>query len=306
MKCPNCGEEIAKDSVFCEFCGTKISNEEENTRIDKKRKKKIIVISAICALIFVIILVIFSSGDSGERTQVEPIPGYPMVWVEGGKFIRGDVAAQIDDDNYTTNTDSIEVSGFYMGICEVNQSVWEQVMGSNNPSFYDSDKRNPVENVSYADVCRFIDKANAMYASKLQRKKLALPTEAEWEYAAGGGNKAKRKAIYSGGPLESNSWYFDNSHNQTHPVGSLQPNRLGIFDMTGNVSELCQDHYSENFYQISTKRNPLNTINADYGHVIRGGSFHDDKESDALKISYRDFQEDTQSTQTVGFRLVLK
>lgn len=241
-----------------------------------------------------------------ERSQIEPILGYPMVWVEGGKFIRGDVAAQIDDDNYTTNADSIEVSGFYMGIYEVNQSVWEQVMGSNNPSFYDSDKRNPVENVSYADVCRFIDKANAMYASKLQRKKLALPTEAEWEYAAGGGNKAHRKTIYSGGPLESNSWYFDNSHNQTHPVGSLQPNRLGIFDMTGNVSELCQDYYSENFYQISTKRNPLNTINADYGHVIRGGSFHDDKESDALKISYRDFQEDTQSTQTVGFRLVLK
>lgn len=287
----------------------------ELTEVDNKKAILIAVCIVAIVAIGIVIWMLVPKGNAAsptteftipkEQSQIEPIPGYPMVWVEGGKFIRGDIAATLDDDNYTTNSDSIEVSGFYIGIYEVNQSVWEQVMGT-NPSFYDSDKRNPVENVSYTNVCRFIDKVNVMYASKMQRKKLALPTEAEWEYAAGGGNKAHRKTIYSGGPLEGNSWFMDNAHNQTHPVGSLQPNRLGLFDMTGNVCELCQDYYSENFYQISTKRNPLNTINADYGHVIRGGSFHDDKESDALKITYRDFQGDTQSNQTVGFRLVLK
>lgn len=237
-----------------------------------------------------------------DRPQIEPIPGYPMVWVEGGKFIRGAMDAHQDDDNYTTNTDSIEISGFYMGKYEVSQYIWGLVMGY-NPSLYDENEQNPVESVSYVDVINFINKANSMFAS-LQHKKLSLPTEAEWEYAAGDGNKARRKVSYSGGHLEGISWYYDNSNGEPHPIGSLVANRLGIFDMTGNVSEWCLDYYSENFYRTSSKKNPINTINAEYGRVCRGGSFNDD--ADALKITYRNYLDEKESDKTIGFRLVLK
>ena len=142
-----------------------------------------------------------------------------------------------------------------------------------------------------------------MYASKMQHKKLSLPTEAEWEYAAGGGNKARGKVKYSGFVLD-NSWYKDNARNQTHPVGSLQPNQLGIYDMTGNVSEWCEDYYSEAFYRSSTRKNPINNVDGGYGHVFRGGCFLDDKESDALKITYRDYE--NKSNNKIGFRLVLR
>lgn len=280
-----------------------------------ENKNKLTIVS-VCVLVVLVIAAIvwFSSSKNGSnvttdaptstvKTLIEPIPGYQMVWVEGGKFIRGDVSAVPNDDNYTTNSDSIEISGFYMGIHEVSQQVWEQVMGvNNNPSNNDSDNRNPVEDVSFSDVMNFINKANTKYASNLQRKKLYLPTEAEWEYAAGGGKKAKMKMKHSG-PID-NSWHKENSRGQTHPVGSLQPNRLGLYDMTGNVSEWCQDYYSDTFYKSSSRRNPVNTINNDYGRVFRGGCYQDGKESDALKITYRDYGMD--SNKTIGFRLVLK
>lgn len=275
--------------------------------------KKILLIAAICGVaiivIGVVLGVVFSNINTGsvlvkEKSPIEPIPGYTMVWVEGGKFIRGDVAADPDEDNYTTNTDSIEVSGFYMGIHEVSQEIWERVMGS-NPSHNNGEKRNPVENVSYLAVSNFINKANTMYASKLQHKKLSLPTEAEWEYAAGGGNKSPIKMKYSG-PLDNSSWYDENSRDQTHPVGSLQPNRLGIFDMTGNVCEWCQDYYCATFYKTSSKKNPINTINNDDDRVFRGGCFYDEKDDNALKITFRDFLNENESSKTIGFRLVLK
>lgn len=282
----------------------------------KGGNKKTLLIAAICCVVIIAIGVIIglvisnnncigltSSGSlSKEKAPIDPIPGYTMVWVEGGKFIRGDVAADPEDDNYTTNTDSVEISGFYMGIHEVSQEIWEKVMG-NNPSYNDGDKRNPVEDVTFTAVISFIDKANQMYASKMHHKKLSLPTEAEWEYAAGGGNKARGKVRYSGFVLD-NSWHKDNARNQTHPVGSLQPNQLGIYDMTGNVNEWCQDYYSEAFYKSSTRKNPINTVNEDYGRVFRGGSFLDDQESESLKITYRDYEK--KSNKTIGFRLVLK
>ena len=274
--------------------------------------KKAVLITAVCILVIlvigIIVWLVMPGKDSNlvasskVKSPIEPIPGYQMVWVEGGKFIRGDVAADPDDDNYTANTDSVEISGFYMGIHEVSQQIWEQVMNS-NPSYNDDDKRNPVEDVTFAAVNNFIDKANTMYASKLQHKKLSLPTEAEWEYAAGGGNKARGKVRYSGFVLD-NSWHKDNARNQTHPVGSLQPNQLGIYDMTGNVSEWCQDYYSEAFYKSSTRKDPINTVNEDYGRVFRGGCFLDGKESESLKITYRDYEK--KSNKTIGFRLVLK
>ena len=315
MKCPKCGKEIPNDSIFCEYCGEQLRKNPPPQQTPQKPqspelaseqgvKKKAVLITALCILAILAIGIIVWL-ISKVKSPIEPIPGYTMVWVEGGKFIRGDVAAQMDDDNYTTNTDSIEVSGFYMGIHEVSQEIWECVMGS-NPSHNDGDKRNPVENVSYVAVSNFINKANTMFASKLQHKKLALPTEAEWEYAAGGGKLAKRKAIYSGGPLDGNSWYYDNANGRTHPVGILQPNRLGIFDMTGNVCEWCQDYYSEDFYKLSSKKNPVNTQNADYGHVYRGGCFRNGREDSNLKITFRDFLDEDQSDRTIGFRLVLK
>lgn len=271
-----------------------------------KKKKKTIIISAICLVLIAVVGCVIGMSQSGDdKSPVEPIPGYPMVWVEGGQFIRGNVAADPDENNYTTNTDFIEISGFYMGTYEISQEIWKTVMGY-NPSFFDGDKRNPVENISYSEVLKFINKANVKYASKLGGKKLDLPSEAEWEYAAGDGNLAKRKVKYSGGFLDGNSWYDDNANGHTHPVGTLQANRLGIFDMTGNVCEWCKDYYSDDFYKSSSKKDPVNTVNTQNGRVIRGGDFSSTNESEELEIMHRDFEFEDQPDKTIGIRLVLR
>lgn len=279
--------------------------------IKGKNKRPLYIAAGIFAIIFILIMIWLGKSCSGEKNQslqkpsIEIIPGYKMVWVEGGNFIRGDcTASEEDDDNYTTNKDSIEISGFYMGIYEVSREMWKSIMGYDSSQF-DKDFKNPVENVTYNEVKIFINKINDKYAHELEGKNFMLPTEAQWEYAAGSGNKVNRKSKYSGGrSLDDNiAWYSENSKNETHKVGSLQANRLGIFDMTGNVSEWCRDWYDKDFYKFSSHKDPVNTTTSDYGRVYRGGSYDDDEN---LEIYYRDYMNPEEYDPRIGFRLIVK
>ena len=158
---------------------------------------------------------------------------------------------------------SVTLSSFYIGKYEVTQSLWEAVMGS-NPSNRKGDNL-PVENVSWNDCQTFLRKLNAMTG-----KNFRLPTEAEWEFAARGGNRS-RGYQYSGSNVFSDvAWYDDNSRRKTHNVGTKAPNELGIYDMSGNVWEWCQDWYGD--YHSYSQTNPTGPSSGSR-RVHRGGSW---------------------------------
>jgi len=137
------------------------------------------------------------------------------------------------------------------------------VMGT-NPSYFKGDS-NPVEKVSWNDCQEFIRKLNS-----LTGRTFRLPTEAEWEYAARGGNQSKGYKYSGSNTLSSVAWYADNSSSQTHAVKTKSPNELGLYDMSGNVYEWCSDWYGS--YQSSTQTNPQGPSSGS-DRVLRGGSW---------------------------------
>ena len=192
------------------------------------------------------------------------IAGFDMVYVKGGTFTMGATAEQGSDaDSDEKPTHSVTVSDFYIGKYEVTQAQWKAIMGI-NPSKWKGDNL-PVEKVSWDDIQEFIKKLNAKTG-----KKFRLPTEAEWEYAARGGNKSKGYKYSGSNKLKNVAWYDHNSDNMTHPVGQKRPNELGIYDMSGNVWEWCQDWYGD--YSSSSQTNPTGPSIGSY-HVLRGGSW---------------------------------
>ena len=215
-----------------------------------------------------------------------------MVFVKGGMFTMGATSEQGSDaDSDETPTHSVTLSDFYIGKYEVTQAQWRAVMG-NNPSYFKGDNL-PVECVSWNDIQKFIKKLNAQTG-----KNFRLPTEAEWEYAARGGNQS-RGYKYSGSNDRNNAWYKDNSSSKTHPVGQKQPNELGIYDMSGNVWEWCQDWYGS--YSSSSQTNPTGPSSGSY-RVLRGGSWYSNARY--CRVSSRDGYRADISINSYGFRLV--
>ena len=157
-----------------------------------------------------------------------------MVAVQGGTFTMGCTSEQ-GDDCYDDERPAhrVTVSDFYIGKYEVTQAQWRAVMGF-NPSYFKGDNL-PVETVSWDDVMDFIHKLNS-----LTGRQYRLPTEAEWEYAARGGNNYKYSGSNSAGNV---AWYGYNSSRTTHPVGTKSANGFGLYDMSGNVYEWCSDWY---------------------------------------------------------------
>ena len=200
---------------------------------------------------------------------------FKMIKVEGGTFSMGATSEQgrYDDEK---PVHSVTLSDYYIGETEVTQELWEAVMGS-YPSRFIGDDQRPVERVSWYDCQEFIEKLNS-----LTGKKFRLPTEAEWEYAARGG-KYSRGYRYSGSNNAYEvAWYDGNSG--THPVKTKKANELGLYDMSGNVWEWCNDWYGG--YQSYSQTNPTGPSKGVYC-VIRGGSWYDDDRSVRVSLRYR-------------------
>jgi len=155
------------------------------------------------------------------------------------------------------------LDGFWIGKYEVTQGQWKRVMGS-NPSHFKKGDNYPVEKVSWKNAKKFIGKLNSMKDGKFR---LRLPTEAEWEYAARSGGKAEQYA--GGNDVDRVAWHRNNGY-RTHPAGTKAPNGLGIYDMSGNVWEWCEDIYSDTAYSKHQRNNPI-YMGKGSDRVIRGG-----------------------------------
>ena len=190
-----------------------------------------------------------------------------MVKVEAGSFDMGATpemrSLQYPYDDEKPDHRVTLTKNYYIGKYEVTQALWQVVMG-NNPSRFKGDDL-PVERVSWKRCQDFISKLNS-----LTGKRFRLPTEAEWEYAARGGNKSRGYRYSGSNTLDDVAWYGDNSGSKTHAVGTKQPNELGIYDMSGNVSEWCQDWRGS--YSSSPQTNPTDAVSGSY-RVDRGGSW---------------------------------
>jgi formylglycine-generating enzyme required for sulfatase activity len=186
----------------------------------------------------------------------------------------------------------VTVSDFYMGETEVTQALWKAVMGT-NPSKWKGDNL-PVETVSWNDAQKFIKKLNS-----LTGKNYKLPTEAEWEYAAGGGASGRTKwaGTNSESSLESYAWYNGNSNSQTHLVGTKSPNGLGLYDMSGNVWEWCSD-----WYKGYPGSNGITDYTGSY-RVLRGGSWRNGPSF--CRAAFRYINTPDYRYDYLGFRVVL-
>ena len=159
-------------------------------------------------------------------------------------------------------THSVTLSSYYICKYEVTQALWRAVMGS-NPSEIKGDNL-PVECVSWDDCQTFINRLNS-YTGRNFR----LPTEAEWEFAARGGNYSRHYKYSGSNNIDDVAWYGDNSGNHSHPVGAKQANELGLYDMSGNVCEWCSDWYGS--YSSYSQNDPTGPNSGSY-RVFRGGS----------------------------------
>ena len=198
-----------------------------------------------------------------------------MVYVEGGTFTMGATSEQKNPDYDEKPTHRVSLSSFYIGKYEVTQALWKAVMGS-NPSRFEGDNL-PVENVSWNDCQTFLRKLNAMTG-----KNFRLPTEAEWEFAARGGNRSRGYQYSGSNVLSDVAWYDDNSGSKTHNVGTKAPNELGIYDMSGNVWEWCQDWKGS--YSSSAQTNPTGPSSGSH-RVFRGGSWFSN--AGRCRVAYR-------------------
>ena len=206
-----------------------------------------------------------SSNQNGGNVnyKVYTVKGvsFKMIAVKGGTFQMG-----IDDGyEWEKPVHQVTLSDYYIGETEVTQELWNAVMGS-NPSKFTGNMQRPVEMVSWNDCQTFISKLN-----QLTGETFRLPTEAQWEYAARGGNKSKGYTYSGSNAIDDVAWYNDNSDRMTHPVKTKAPNELGIYDMSGNVWEWCSDWYGS--YSSAAQTDPAGPSTGS-GRVDRGGSWN--------------------------------
>ena len=241
-------------------------------------------------VLLLVCLFCFVQKDVVAQQLQEP----EMVYVTGGSFTMGCTFEQGSDCNTDEKpSHTVKLTGFAIAKYEVTQSLWKQVMG-NNPSRFKGDSL-PVENVTWDEVQIFLQRLNAQTG-----KNYRLPTEAEWEYAARGGQQSRQTQYAGGVNIEEVAWCNLNSENQTHPVGTKQPNELGLYDMSGNVWEWCSDYYGT--YSSDNATNPKGPTKGS-SRVLRGGCYASINRQERVSIR-KSFYQGGKDYMT-GFRLAM-
>jgi sulfatase modifying factor 1 len=220
-----------------------------------------------------------------------------MVSVQGGTYTMGCNSEQhkgCRDQEKPAHI--VSVSSFKISKYEITQAQWRAIVGT-NPSYNKGCDICPVENVNWNDIKYFLLELN-----KQTGKRLRLPTEAEWEFAAKGGNKSLGYFYSGSNYIQNVAWYGDeNSKLRTQFVGKLESNELGLYDMTGNVREWCSDWYSENYYRSSPRNNPRGPGSGLF-RVVRGGSMYHG--FFGYKVTSRLWENPVNRSRFIGFRLV--
>jgi formylglycine-generating enzyme required for sulfatase activity len=218
---------------------------------------------------------------------------FNMITVAGGTFQMGATASQKNAAANEKPAHKVTLSNYYIGETEVTQALWQAVMGYNPSNLIGNDR--PVEMVSWQYCQTFIRRLNDITGQCFR-----LPTEAEWEYASRGGRLSKNYLYSGGNKLGDVAWYKDNASDRTQNVRSKKPNELGIYDMSGNVSEWCQDWFGS--YENKDVTNPTGPR---YGstRVIRGGSKY--TQASYCRSTFRSSNKPGEPFYSVGLRLVL-
>jgi formylglycine-generating enzyme required for sulfatase activity len=229
-------------------------------------------------------------------TQTFTIKGitFTMIPVKGGTFKMGATAEQNSPAPDEKPVHQVMLSNYYIGETEVTQALWTAVMGS-NPSYFTGNNR-PVERVSWDDCQTFIRKLNSLTGETFR-----LPTEAEWEYAARGGSKSQGYQYSGSNNVNELAWYTNDAR-QTKNVKTKAPNELGIYDMSGNVWEWCQDWYSSSSYNSGDVSNPQGPASGSE-RVSRGASWYDNAWS--CRSARRNPLSPSLQTFNLGLRLAL-
>ena len=218
---------------------------------------------------------------------------FKMKKVSGGTFQMGATEEQgsdaLDDEK---PVHSVTLSDYWIGETEVTQALWQAVMGS-NPSHFTGDSQLPVENVSWNDCQTFIQTLNELTGMSFR-----LPTEAEWEFAARGGNSSQGYKYAGSNTVGDVAWYYSNSSSKTHPVATKSPNELGLYDMSGNVWEWCQDWYGS--YSSSAQTDPVGPSSGS-NRVLRGGSWN--SLARYCRVAYRNSTTPSDRYFSLGLRL---
>ena len=272
----------------------------------------------ISLVLFALILMTVVSTSCGKdepvnpdepRTETFTVNGvtFKMVAVEGGTFTMGATAEQ-SFDNWELPAHEVTLSSYCIGQTEVTQALWQAVMGG-NPSYYSSrnnyatNLQRPVEFVSWNDCQTFITQLN-----QLTGKTFRLPTEAEWEFAARGGNRSQGYKYSGSNNLEDVALYWfsipsevvDKAGYGTQTVATKAPNELGLYDMSGNVWEWCQDWFG--YYSSDAQIDPVGPSTGS-ARMTRGGSWLNLDYS--CRVSYRGPNDPTRKIDCVGLRLAL-
>lgn len=313
MKCPHCGQEHPENFQFCPVTGKKIDIIKESTSeliactnpsCDDYGKNILPADSRFCP----------SCGKHLDNQIVENDNGndvnnvlrftvngtsFNMILVEHGSFMMGAKKEQVALYDERPEHKVIIIKDYYIGETQVTQRLWNAIMGDNSSCFKGNNR--PVESVSWDECQIFIKALNCKLHTMLAGKKFRLPTEAEWEFAARGGNNSNGFQYAFSDNLSEVAWCSENSDFKTHPVAQLKPNELDIYDMNGNVWEWCQDWYGR--YSLeSTQTNPKGPSRGN-GRVIRGGSWN--VEDFDGRLSYRNCSIPHCRHSGIGLRLVL-
>jgi formylglycine-generating enzyme required for sulfatase activity len=221
--------------------------------------------------------------ETSNKIESQPKPGstvfndfgIEMVFVKGGSFTMGCTAEQGSDCmDIEKPAHQVTVSDFYIGKYEVTQKQWMEIMGSNfNYSIFKNCDDCPAENMGLNHIQEFIRKLNQKTG-----KKYRLPTEAEWEYAARGGANGSSTKYAGSNNIDEVAWYSSNSGGKTHPVGRKKANELGIYDMSGNVLEWCEDDWHRNYNGLPYDGSAWIDSPRSIYRVLRGGSWGDSKQ----------------------------
>lgn len=219
---------------------------------------------------------------------------FKMVYVEGGTFTMGATAEQ-RSDAYSVEkpVHQVTLSDYYIGETQVTQALWKAVMGKDPSNWIGDDL--PVEQVSWEDVHEFIKKLNQETGRTFR-----LPTEAEWEYAARGGKKSKGYKYSGSDNIDEVAWYDANSGGKAHSVKEKNANELGLYDMSGNVWEWCNDWFGD--YISSTQVNPIGPSMGSL-RVCRGGGRN--SFASFCRVSNRISNKPSFRDKGLGFRLVM-